>query len=858
MPIARPNSARRTLVNALRLSALVAASPAFADTIWKSATGIWADPSNWTLGVPSSSVVAQINNAGTAQISSGIASASDVYLGLNIGQGGSLLLSGGTLAITQAEYVGLEGSGTFNQTGGLNAPSNVLYLGYESSATGVYNLSGTGTLSTGSIHVGMQGPSVFSQSGGYQNSTHLTVGEVGVGVYALSGSGTVSAIYENIGVSTYGTFNQSAGVHNVGSPTFLNNPGLYLGCSTNGIGIYNLSGSGILTTTGSEYLGYQNSVFYQFPTIGSFNQTGGINTVSANLYLGYSQGTSGFYNLSGSSTLAVAGTEILGRGLSVGTFFQSGGIHTVAGALQISIEFPAVANYSGYTLQSGSLTAGSLTIGGNGSYTQSGGTATFTNGFDMSAARKFDFTDGNIIVAGGTFTPLLTSIGVNYYGNPAIFSQPYPHSLAITSTLAPAARPTLTINGGVNAILPGTDGLQREGSIIIGLNGGKGAIAVSGATTSLAATPNTGLILIGAGRDNFGGIYYPGDGVLSVSNGGKVTGTNDIRIGTEGGVGYASVDGPASLLQTSGELYIGSDAFQLDNNNVTTFLGSIGTLAVTGGGSAKCNNYLIGSYGSGYANVSGAGSSLISSNTAWIGSSTSYGNLNVTGGGNVTIKSQALTGTARILVDGVGSSFNIQEPQGIIILGYGPVPLGPGAIAITNGGSVSCPAEIYAGGWGGSGVVTVDGVGSNLQTTSVLYLGYGVQDTGSVVNPAHGTLAVINGSTNSHITYLEIGLGGGCGAVLVDGPGSMIQSQQIDLGSGKYAGSQTVFSQGSLAITNGASVIASAIYVGDGDDEGNASLTVGGNNASLTTADIQIGSPATITINPGGFINVTS
>ena len=57
------------------------------------------------------------------------------------------------------------------------------------------------------------------------------------------------------------------------------------------------------------------------------------------------------------------------------------------------------------------------------------------------------------------------------------------------------------------------------------------------------------------------------------------------------------------------------------------------------------------------------------------------------------------------------------------------------------------------------------------------------------------------------------------------------KSQQIDLGSGKYAGSQTVFSQGSLAITNGASVIASAIYAGDGDDEGNASLTVGGNNA---------------------------
>ena len=104
------------------------------------------DPSNWTLGVPSPWGVAQINNAGTAQISSGTPPASDVYLGLNIGQGGLLLLSGGTLAITKAEYVGSRGLRHFQPDRWLATSAKAMSFIWDMNPcpTGVYNLSGHG------------------------------------------------------------------------------------------------------------------------------------------------------------------------------------------------------------------------------------------------------------------------------------------------------------------------------------------------------------------------------------------------------------------------------------------------------------------------------------------------------------------------------------------------------------------------------------------------------------------------------------------------------------------------------------------------------------------------------------------
>ena len=51
-------------------------------------------PGNWSAGVPNSSTIADINNGGTAQITSSGAAASQVEIGVGVGESGTLSISG--------------------------------------------------------------------------------------------------------------------------------------------------------------------------------------------------------------------------------------------------------------------------------------------------------------------------------------------------------------------------------------------------------------------------------------------------------------------------------------------------------------------------------------------------------------------------------------------------------------------------------------------------------------------------------------------------------------------------------------------------------------------------------------------
>ena len=75
--------------------------------------------------------------------------------------------------------------------------------------------------------------------------------------------------YEYVGSSGTGTFSQSGGTNTIieTEPT-----GMYVGYNAGGSGAYNLSGSGLLTTS-MQYVGYS--------TTGNFNQTGGTNTINS-------------------------------------------------------------------------------------------------------------------------------------------------------------------------------------------------------------------------------------------------------------------------------------------------------------------------------------------------------------------------------------------------------------------------------------------------------------------------------------------------------------------------------------------------------------------------------------------------
>ena len=105
--------------------------PSRADTFWQADPATpadWFTPGNWSAGVPTSFVSATITNGGTAQIASGSAQSSSLYLGFGAGESGSLALDGGTLA-GGSDYVGFSGTGAFTQSNGTNTVSAAFLIG---------------------------------------------------------------------------------------------------------------------------------------------------------------------------------------------------------------------------------------------------------------------------------------------------------------------------------------------------------------------------------------------------------------------------------------------------------------------------------------------------------------------------------------------------------------------------------------------------------------------------------------------------------------------------------------------------------------------------------------------------------
>ena len=307
------------------------------------------------------------SGTGTFTQSGGTNNTGSLYFGYNSGSTGSYNLAGSGVLSAAAEYVGNSGTGSVMQSGGTNnvpnGSSDGLYLGYNAGSSGTYNLSGSGVLAAFNEYVGNSGAGTFTQSGGTNSSENLYVANnVGSsGSYYFSGSGQFSAAYQYVGNSGSGTFTQSGGTN---SPKYL-----LLANNAGSSGSYNLSGSGLLSTA-NEYLGNSGT--------GTFTQSGGTNTVAANGYpgfcLGCGPGSSGVYNLTGSGLLSTY-IEYVGYS-GIGTLNQSGGTNNLTndGGVYIGFNLGAVGSYN--LSGSGILTANGITVGcsGTGTFNQSGGT----------------------------------------------------------------------------------------------------------------------------------------------------------------------------------------------------------------------------------------------------------------------------------------------------------------------------------------------------------------------------------------------------------------------------------------------------------------------------------------------------
>jgi hypothetical protein len=186
--------------------------------------------------------------------SDGQVRAQAVTLGRSAHGRGSYAMSNAASLNSQTLTIGDAGTGSLNQRDTSSVHSQVVALGNQSTGNGVYNLFG-GTLSAPAVYVGVKGTGTFNQFDGHTSIKTNTgdaqtasealasaaVAETGLHVGKDIGShgsfnlhnGTVTADDESIGHAGSGSFHQDGGVNTVTS--------LRIGASAKSSGTYELS-----------------------------------------------------------------------------------------------------------------------------------------------------------------------------------------------------------------------------------------------------------------------------------------------------------------------------------------------------------------------------------------------------------------------------------------------------------------------------------------------------------------------------------------------------------------------------------------------------------------------------------------
>jgi hypothetical protein len=137
------------MANIVALSAIAASENCSAQTAWTAGTSDWFTPANWTLGVPSAAsgtaFDAIIANGGTAELSAPGASVRRLRVGL-AGGAGSLVVDGGTLAVTENLHLNEGSSGEASATvlNGATVTSPSTIVGFSSTPNTSMLISGGG------------------------------------------------------------------------------------------------------------------------------------------------------------------------------------------------------------------------------------------------------------------------------------------------------------------------------------------------------------------------------------------------------------------------------------------------------------------------------------------------------------------------------------------------------------------------------------------------------------------------------------------------------------------------------------------------------------------------------------------
>ena len=693
---------------------------------------------NLVSGELSAANTVQVGYSGTGTLlhSGGTnAVAATLYLAYDSGSSGRYELSGTGELSAAFQYVGRYGTGTFLHSGGTNTISGTLFLAYGLGSSGRYELSGTGELSAEYQHVGRYGTGTFVQTGGtntIRNTLYLQTG----GTYELRGTGVLTAGREiRIGADSGAGRLEWFG-DGLTTPTMtLGSPGtlalgfdfevgslldgsLFHGSTLEGLDLAALEVTNgatathanfasaavgklvVGTGTGSGTYGLQDgslSAGWQYvgdSGTGVLSQSGGTNTISDELYLGYTSDGNGTYELSGSSNLSASDQYIGYSG--TGILVQTGGTNTVSGGLYVAHQPGSSGTYQ--LSQSGAISAADQYIGeqGTGTLTQTGGTNVISGGLYLAhqpgSSGTYELSQSGELSAsnqyighsgGGTF---LHSGGTN----------------AVAGTLYLAYEP----GSSGRYELSGTGELSAVDQYVSRF--GTGTFAQTGGTNVISGT-----------------LFIQGGGTYELGSTGVLTAGGEIRIGADSGAGRLEWFGdalttPTITLGSSGTLALGFD-FQMDSLlGGELFHGStldgleLGTLEVTNGAAAT----------HGYDNSVGLGKLRLGTST---------------GAGTYSLESGALSAGAQHVGDSgtgvlsqVGGTNTI---SGELYLGYGSPS--SGTYELSGTGRLSAP-EVYVG-YEGTG--SFDHSGGDAAALSRLYVGYGPGGSGTYSLNGTGALA---------------------------------------------------------------------------------------------------------------------
>ncbi len=751
-----------------------------------------------------------------------------LVLGNNSGDSGTYNLSGGSLVCGQDEYIGNSGSGSFTQLGGINSVNTFMELGVSPSSSGTYHLSGSGLLTVYGEYLGAaNGASAsFTQSGGTNSASNsIYVGQAAgsSGTYSLSGSTgapVLTAAYEFVGDFGTGSFSQSGGINSVSTQLVL---------GYNSSGTYNLSGSGLLSTTGGiELIGESGT--------GSFTQSGGTHSVSAGLEIAYNGGSTGTYNLNG-GLLSLAGSGLI-RGAGSATFNFSGG--TFRSASSFSTNMPIVLSTAGsdgvFDTQANTLTLPGALSGPGGFQKIGAGTLV------LSASNSYT---GTTLVSGGVLLLANTA---------ALFDSTYDTSGAGTlsfGTLTSAALGGLQGTG--NLILNNTS--PAAVSLTVGGNNASttfsGALSGSGSLTKLGS----GTFTV-AGLNSFLGNTTISAGTVQIT-GGQLPAANEY-VGTSGAASLVQSGGTNSVL---GYMYLGNN------------FGSIGTYNLSGSGLLSADVEVISGSGTGILTQSGGTNSSSALGGFYVA-------FNSGGSGTYNLSGSGLLSSATSEIIGYSGSGSFNQSGGTNsppALYLGTEPGSSGTYNLSGNGLLSASLEIVGYFSSGTGRFTQSG-GTNAVGTLILAQSAGASGTynlnggllslsGSGLTSGAGSAAFnFSGGTfqsaSSFSTSVPfvLSLAGSNGVFDTDGNTLTLSGALSGLGGFQKIGAGKMILTGTNTYTGITMISAGTLQIGNGAFGGGSIGNTSGvlDNASLAFNQINAVSFSPVISGSGGLTNLGS